>query len=158
MGFFISLKGYKSNNVFINFCYNFYKDDFCIFIPVKLLKVGLNKLNVSEKVILKSSFYRLKDRQRSGVLEGVNTGNNGFEDLSFWESIEGGLCMPEDKSYKFVESQEVTIGPEQTLINGLNLETSRGTVKKRLRILVEPQDIEETDDMRRNLKGYNALL
>ncbi len=66
--------------------------------------------------------------------------------------------MPEDRPYKPVESQKVIIGSKQAPINGLDPETSRKTVKKRLRIPIEPRNIEETVDTRRNPKGYNALL
>src|SRR6266566_704383 len=52
----------------------------------------------------------------------------------------------------------MTVGLEQASISGLDPETSRGTVKKRPYVLAEPRDIEETDDMRRNLRGYNVLL
>ncbi len=82
-GFFILLKGSKSSGAFVNFCYGSYRDDFYIFIPVRLLKVGPNKLN---------------------VLEGVTIGNNGFRDLSFWESIERGPCVLEDRLCELVES------------------------------------------------------
>ncbi len=66
--------------------------------------------------------------------------------------------MPEDKPYEPIESQEMTVMPEQASIDGLNFKTSRGTVRERPYISVEPRDIEETDDKRRNLRGYNALL
>ncbi len=66
--------------------------------------------------------------------------------------------MPENRPYEPVESQEVIVGFKQVLISGLDLETSRETAKKRLRMFTEPRNIEETGDMRRNLKGYNALL
>ncbi len=52
----------------------------------------------------------------------------------------------------------MTIEPDEASIDGLDLETSRGTAKERFCVSVEPQDVEETDDMRRNPKGYNALL
>ncbi len=52
----------------------------------------------------------------------------------------------------------MTIGLDEAPINGLDLETSRGTVKERLYIFVELRNIEETDDTYRNPKGYNALL
>ncbi len=35
--------------------------------------------------------------------------------------------MSEDRPCELVESQEVTVGPEQASIGGLDLETSRGT-------------------------------
>ena len=52
----------------------------------------------------------------------------------------------------------MTVGPEQVSIGGLDPETSRGTAKERLRVITEPRDEEETDDLRRNPKGYNILL
>jgi len=52
----------------------------------------------------------------------------------------------------------VTIGFEQAFINGLDFETSRGTVRERFRMFAEPRDEEETDDLQRNPKGYNELL
>ena len=52
----------------------------------------------------------------------------------------------------------MTIGPEQAFIDGLDLETSQKTAKKRFYIPVEPRNIEETDDTHRNPKGYNILL
>ena len=66
--------------------------------------------------------------------------------------------MPEDRPYKPVESQKVIIGSKQAPINGLDPETSRKTVKKRLRIFIKPGDMEKTGDTRRNPRGYNALL
>ena len=78
-GFFIFLKDYKSSSVFINFYYSFYKDDFFIFIPVKLLKTGFNKFNALEKVIPKLSLYRFKDYHRSEVLKRVNIEDNDFK-------------------------------------------------------------------------------
>ena len=66
--------------------------------------------------------------------------------------------MPEDRPCKLVESQEITVKPKQVLINGLDFEISWETARKRPRIPVKPQDMEETSDIRRNLKGYNALL
>ncbi len=104
MGFFIPLKGLKSNSVFINFCYSFYKDDFFIFILVKPLKVRFNKLNVLEGVTLKLGFYRSKDRHRSEVSEGINIGDNSFKDPKSWESIERGPYMPEDRPCELIES------------------------------------------------------
>ena len=50
------------------------------------------------------------------------------------------------------------VGPEQAPINGLNLETSRGTARERSRMLAELRDVEETGDICRNLKDYNVLL
>src|SRR6266566_6349303 len=120
-GFFIPLKGPKSNGAFTNFCYGSHRDDFYIFISVRPLKAGLNKSNVSEGVTLKLGLHRLKDRHRSVVLEGVTTGNNGFRDPSSWESTERGPCMLEDRLYEPVESQEVTIGSDKVPIGGLNL-------------------------------------
>jgi len=66
--------------------------------------------------------------------------------------------MPEDRLYKPVESQEITIGPKQASISGLNLETFRKTAKKRPCKPIEPRNIEETDDTHKNLKNYNILL
>ena len=66
--------------------------------------------------------------------------------------------MLEDRPYKPVESQEVTIGPKQTSIGGLDPETSRGTARERPCVFAEPRDVEETDDTRKNPRGYNALL
>ena len=103
-GFFIFLKGYKSNSVFINFCYSFHKDDFYIFIPAKSLKVGSNKFNVLKRITPKLGLYRPKDCQRSKVLKKVDIGNNGFRDLSSWESIERGPRTPEDRPCELVES------------------------------------------------------
>jgi len=82
MGFFIFLKNHKSSSAFANFCYSSYKDNFYIPIPAKSLKVGPNKLNALKKITPKSSLYKSKDRQRSKVSEGVDTGNNGFKDLN----------------------------------------------------------------------------
>ncbi len=47
---------------------------------------------------------------------------------------------------------------EQASISGLDLETSRRTAKEKPYILAEPWDVEKTDDMYRNPKGYNVLL
>ncbi len=47
---------------------------------------------------------------------------------------------------------------DEVFISGLDFETFRKTVKKRFYVLVEPRDVEETDDMRRNPRGYNVLL
>ena len=96
-GFFIPLKDYKSYNVFINFCFSFYKDDFYILVPAKPLKAKSIKPNALEKGTPKPGLYKLKDRQRSEISKGVNIGDNGFKDLSSWESTERGLRMPEDK-------------------------------------------------------------
>ncbi len=52
----------------------------------------------------------------------------------------------------------MTIKLEQASIGGLDFETSRGTARERPYMFAEPRDEEETDDLRRNLKGYNALL
>ena len=81
--FFIFLKGYKSSSTFINFCYSSHKNDFYIPILTKPLKIGPNKSNVLEGVTSKSSLYRSKDRQQFEILKRINTGNNGFKDLSF---------------------------------------------------------------------------
>ncbi len=157
-GFFIPLKGHKSCSVFANFCFSSYRDDFYIFVPARPLKVGFIRLNVLEGGTPKPGFHRFKDRQRSEVSEGVNIGDNGFRDLSSWESTEGGPCVSEDRPCEPVESQEVTVGPEQASIGGLDLETSRGTARERPYVSAEPRDVEETDDTRRNLRGYNVLL
>ncbi len=77
-GFFILLKDHKNNSTFANFCYNSYKDDFYIFFPAKLLKVGFNKLNASKKVISKLGPHKLKDYQRFEISKGVDIRNNGF--------------------------------------------------------------------------------
>src|SRR6266566_3174661 len=66
--------------------------------------------------------------------------------------------MPEDRPYKPVESQEVTVRPEQASISGLNPETSRRTARERPYIPTEPRDVEETDNTHRNPKSYNTLL
>ncbi len=157
-GFFIPLKGYKSRSAFINFCFSFYRDDSYISIPARPLKAGPIKPNALERGTPKPGLHRPKDRQRSEILEGINIGNNSFKDSSSWESIERGPRMPEDRPCKPVESQEITIGPEQASIDGLNPETSRGTAKERPYIFAEPRDVEETDDTYRNPRGYNALL
>jgi len=68
------------------------------------LKTGSIRLNVSKGGTPKPSFYRPKDRQRSEVLKRINIGNNGFKDLSSWESIERGPHIPEDKPYEPIES------------------------------------------------------
>ncbi len=47
---------------------------------------------------------------------------------------------------------------EQASIDGLDFETSRGTVKERPYIFAEPRDVKETDDIYRNPKDYNVLL
>ncbi len=122
------------------------------------MKARPNKLNALNGVIPKLSLYRPKDCQRSEVLKRVDIGNNGFKDPSFWESIEGGLCISKDRPCEFVESQEMTVGFEQVFINGLDLEISRGTARERPRMFAEPRDMEETDDTRRNPRGYNILL
>ena len=57
--------------------------------------------------------------------------------------------MPEDRSYKLMESQKVTIGLEQAFIDGLNPKISRGTAKERPRMFAEPRDVEETNNTRR---------
>src|SRR6266566_1408096 len=66
--------------------------------------------------------------------------------------------MPENKPCEPIESQEVTIKPNEAPINGLDPKTSRGTARKRPYVLAKPRDVEETNDTRRNPKGYNALL
>ncbi len=102
--FFISLKGYKSRSAFINFCFSFYKDDFYIFILVKPLKIGPIRFNVLKRRTPKPGLYRPKNCQRFEVLKKVNIRDNGFKNLSSWESIEGRLYVPEDRLYKSVES------------------------------------------------------
>ena len=157
-GFFILLKNYKSRSTFINFYFSSYKNDFYIFISVRPLKVGFIRLNVLKRETSKSNLHKPKDYQRSEVSKRVNIKNNGFKDSNSWKSTKRELYMPEDRPYKPVESQKVTIRPEQASINGLDPETSRGTVRKRLYIPAAPRDVEETDDTRRNSKGYNILL
>ncbi len=103
-GFFIFLKDHKSSNVFVNFYYNSYKDDFFIPISARSLKAGFNKLNVSKGVTPKSGPYRPKDCHRSEVSKEVNIRNNGFKDPNSWESIERGLHIPEDRPCEPVES------------------------------------------------------
>ncbi len=152
------MKEPKNSGTFANFCYGSYKDNFYIPIPARPLKAGLNKSNASEGVTPKPGPHRPKDRHRSVVSEGVTTRNNGFRDLSSWESIERGPRMPEDRPYKLIESQEVTIGPDKAPIGGLDLETSRRTARERPCVPAEPQDMEETDDTHRNPRGYNVLL
>ena len=66
--------------------------------------------------------------------------------------------MPEDRPCIPVESQEVIVGPDEAPIDGLDFETSWGTVRERPYILVEPRDMEETNDICRNSKGYNVFL
>ena len=157
-GFFILLKGYKSRSVFANFCFSFYKDNFYIFVSAKPLKSGLIRLNASKGGTSKLGLYRSKDRQRSEVSKKVNIGDNGFKDLNSWESIKKGHRVPEDKPCEPVESQKVTIGPEQAPIGGLNLKTSQRTARERPCVLVEPRDVEETGNTRINLRDYNILL
>jgi len=123
-GFFISLKGYKSRSAFINFCFNSYKDDFYILVPARSLKAGPIKPNVLKRGTSKLGLHKPKDRQRSKVSEGVKTGDNGFKEPSSWESIKRGPCISEDRFYEPIESQEITIGPKQASIGGLDLETS----------------------------------
>ena len=156
--FFILLKGHKSRNAFINFCFNSHKDDFYIFIPAKPLKTGPTIPNASKEKTPKPGLHKPIDRQRSKVLKGVNTGNNGFKDLNSWKSTEKRPHMPENRPYKSIESQEVTIRPKQAPINRLDPETSRGTAKERPRIPAKPRNEKETDDLHKNPKGYNTLL
>ncbi len=52
----------------------------------------------------------------------------------------------------------MTVKPKQASIDGLNLETSQGTAKEKPYVPAEPRDIEETDNIYKNLKDYNALL
>ncbi len=82
IGFFILLKGYKNNNVFINFCYNSYKDDFYILILAKPLKVEPNKFNALKKITPKLGPHKLKDCQQSEILKKINIENNSFKDPS----------------------------------------------------------------------------
>ena len=156
--FFISLKGYKSSSVFANFCYSSYRDDFYILIPTRPLKVGSTRPNASKKRTPKPSLHKLKDRQQSKVSEGINIRDNNFKDPNFWESIEREPRMPEDRPYEPIESQEMTVGPEQASIGGLDPKTSRKTIRERPCIPVKPRDVEETDDTCKNPKGYNVLL
>jgi len=122
------------------------------------LKAGPIRFNVSKRGTPKPGFHRPKDRQRSKVLEGINTGNNGFKDPNSWESTERGPYIPEDRPYEPVESQEVIIGPKQASIGRLDLKTSRRTARERPYIPVEPRDVKKTDDMCKNPKDYNVLL
>ncbi len=103
-GFFIPLKGYKSRSIFANFCFSFYKDDFYIPIPTRPLKAGPIRPNASKRRTPKLSLHRPKDRQQSEILKKVNTKDNGFKNLSFWESTKRGPRIPEDRPYKPVES------------------------------------------------------
>ncbi len=103
-GFFILLKGYKSYNVFTNFCFSFYKDDFYIFVLARPLKARPTRFNVLKRGTPKPSFHRPKDRQQSEVSKRVNIGDNGFKDPNSWESIEKRPRIPEDRPYKPVES------------------------------------------------------
>ncbi len=80
IGFFILLKSYKNCNAFANFCFNFYKDDFYILIPIRPLKVGPIKPNVLKRRTPKPNLYRSKDRQQSKVSKEVNIRDNGFKD------------------------------------------------------------------------------
>ncbi len=66
--------------------------------------------------------------------------------------------MPEDRPCVPVESQEVTVEPDEASISGLNPETSQGTARERPCVPAEPRDMEETDNTRRNPRGYNASL
>jgi len=66
--------------------------------------------------------------------------------------------VPEDRSYKPIESQEVTIGLKQASINGLNPEISRGTARERPYMPAEPPNVEKTDNTHKNPRDYNALL
>ena len=50
------------------------------------------------------------------------------------------------------------VGFDEVSIGRLDLEISRGTVRERLCVFAEPRDVEETDDICRNPKGYNTLL
>ncbi len=52
----------------------------------------------------------------------------------------------------------MTVGFDEAFIGGLDLETFRGTARERPCVLAELRDVEETDDMRRNPRGYNVLL
>jgi len=122
------------------------------------LKTKPTRLNTSKEGTPKSSLHKLKDRQQSEVSKGINTRDNGFRNPNSWESIEGRPRVPEDRPYKLVESQKMIVKPEQAPISGLDPKTSRRTAKERPYILVKPWDIEETNDTRRNLRGYNALL
>src|SRR6266566_10050220 len=101
-GFFISLKGYKSRSTFANFCFSSHRDDVYIPVSAKPLKAEFTRLNASKGGTPKPSLHRPKDRQRSEVSERVNIGDNGFKDLSFWESIEKGPRIHEDRPYELV--------------------------------------------------------
>src|SRR6266699_5065673 len=115
-GFFLPLKDQKNRSAFTNFCYSSHRDDFYIPIPAKPLKTGLTRPNTSEKVTPKPGLHRSKDRQRSEVSKGVTTGKNGFKDPNSWESTERGPHIPEDRPYVPVESQKVTIKPNEAPI------------------------------------------
>jgi len=94
MGFFIFLKGYKSRSVFVNFCFNFYKTDFYILVPVRPLKVGPIRPNVSKGETLKLGLYRPIDRQRSEVLEVVNIGTTVLGILILGNLLKKGFVCP----------------------------------------------------------------
>jgi len=104
MGFFILLKYYKSCSAFVNFCFNFYKDDFYILVPARSLKAGPIRSNALEERTPKPGIHRPKDHQWSKVSKGINTRDNGFKDLNSWESIKRRPFMSEDRLYKLVES------------------------------------------------------
>src|SRR6266566_1792539 len=57
-GFFIPLKGHKSNSAFVNFCFSFYRDDFYILVLARPLKVGPTKLNASKGRTSKPGLHR----------------------------------------------------------------------------------------------------
>ncbi len=52
----------------------------------------------------------------------------------------------------------MTIELDEAPISGLNLETFRGTARKRPYMFAEPRDVEEIGDIYRNFRGYNVLL
>ena len=52
----------------------------------------------------------------------------------------------------------MTLEPKQAPISGLDPKTSRETARERPYIPTEPRDMEETNDTRKNPRGYNALL
>ena len=67
------------------------------------MKVRPIRFNALKKGTSKPGLHKPKDRHRSKVSKEVNIGDNGFKDLSFWESIEGGLHISEDKPCEPIE-------------------------------------------------------
>ncbi len=96
------MKGYKSCSAFTNFYFNSYRDDFYILILARPLKVGPIRFNVLKRGTSKPGLYRPKDRQRSEVLKKINIEDNGFKDLSSWESTKRGPYMSEDRPCKLI--------------------------------------------------------